>query len=66
VTVISGAGAQDANVFIPLAVAYRRSTQAHQFAPRLKQSHIFGNMTAGEDEERRGAHHRPTVTTRPR
>jgi NAD(P)-dependent dehydrogenase (short-subunit alcohol dehydrogenase family) len=45
VTFRSGAGAQDANIFIPLDVAYRPSTQAHQLAPRLKQSHIFGNMT---------------------
>ena len=38
VTFRSGAGAQDANVFIPLDVAYRHSTQDHQLAPRLKQS----------------------------
>ena len=36
----SGAGAQDVNVFIPLDVAHRQSTQAHQLAPRLKQSRI--------------------------
>ena len=47
VTFRSGAGAQDANVFIPLDVAYRHSTQAHQLAPRLKQSLIFGYATPG-------------------
>jgi hypothetical protein len=38
VTFRSGAGAQDANVFIPHVVAYRHSTQGHQLAPRLKQN----------------------------
>jgi antitoxin ParD1/3/4 len=47
VTFRSGAGAQDANVFIPLDVAYRHSTQGHQLAPRLKQSLPKGNMTRG-------------------
>src|ERR1700733_11552004 len=53
VTFRSGAGAQDANVFIPLDVAYRHSTQAHQLAPRLKQSLISGNMTGGSENPQR-------------
>jgi len=34
----SGAGTQDANLLIPLDVAYGPSAQAYQLAPRLKQS----------------------------
>jgi hypothetical protein len=46
VTFRSGAGAQDASVFIPRDVAYRHSTQAHPLAPRLKQSPISDSATA--------------------